>query len=65
MRVRDSEIDTKRVKGSGGCQAEKAATDIVKRTRLLFNYRQCMLGKSTEHHQDRGTQAARGQSGYD
>lgn len=28
----------------------KAATDIVKRTRLLFNYRQCMLGKSTEYH---------------
>lgn len=58
-------MDTKREKGSGGCQAEKAATDIVKRTRHLFNYRQCRLGKSMEHHQDRRTQAARGQSGYD
>lgn len=30
----------------GGCQAEKAATDIVKRTSLLFNYRLCRLERA-------------------
>lgn len=64
-RVSERQSDRYRERGSGGCQAEKAVTDTVKRTGLLFNYRQCMLGKSTEHHQDRRTQAARGQSGYD
>lgn len=51
--------------GRGVCQAKKTATYTVKRTSLLFNYRQCMLGKSTEYHQDRRTETARGQSGYD
>lgn len=32
--------------GSGGCQAEKAAADIVKRTSLLFNYRLCRLERA-------------------
>lgn len=65
--MRDTEINTEKERegGSGGCQTEKAARDTVKRTGLLFNYKQCMLGKSMEYHQDRRTQAARGQSGYD